>query len=155
MGQPLHLVPSHRSTTSNVAQYGVQNLQAWVLANMFLNPPHFVIAVTPRGEVGRVGLEKRHEKWETWGGGLVIDNPAVGTPAQWLPIRGLQEAGGGPGEFMSCPFASGRSFDCAGHMKCWFKWEGKINEEEERCQREVVERRGLPLAHQFPSECSH
>lgn len=52
------------------------------------------------------------------GNGVGIDNPATRTPAQRLRIRRRQEAGGGPGEFMSCQVASGRSFHCTGHMKC-------------------------------------
>lgn len=42
-----------------------------------------------------------------------VDNPASRTPAQRLRIRRLQEAGGRPGEFMSCQVASGRSFHCS------------------------------------------
>lgn len=78
-------------------------LQAWVVAYMFLNCPHLAIAVA-RGS-GKEACEV--------GNRVGIDNPASRTLAQRLRIRRLQEAGGGPGEFMSCQVASGRSFRCA------------------------------------------
>lgn len=69
---------------------------------MFLNPPHLAIAVA-RGS-GKEACEV--------GNRVGTDNPATRTSAQRLRIRRLQEAGGGPGEFMSCQVASGRLFQC-------------------------------------------
>lgn len=70
------------------------------MAYMFLNH-NTLLSLCPEG------LEKRHVKW---GNRTRADNPDRGTPAQCRRIRGLQEARGGPGEFMSCQVASGRSF---------------------------------------------
>lgn len=69
---------------------------------MFLNPQHLAIGIA-------WGSGK--EAFEV-GNRVGKDNPATSTSAQRLRIRRLQEAGGGPAEFMSCQVASGRSFHC-------------------------------------------
>lgn len=95
--------PTHRPATSNVAQDGVTLSKLERRHTKFLNspapPPIPTLAIT--GEACGVGS------------GVRTDNPATGTPAQRRRITGGGAAGGGP-----CQIATGRSFHCAGHMKC-------------------------------------
>lgn len=70
---------------------------------MFLNPRHLTITVSlgDGKEACEVGNRVERDKAATW------------IPAQCSRIRGLQETGGGPREFMACQVASGRSFHCS------------------------------------------
>ncbi len=86
---------------------------------MFLNLTHLAIAVVWGS--GKEACEV--------GNKVGTDNPTTPTPEQCERIRRLQEARGGPREFMPCQVASGRSFYCARThevlISVCIEWEGQ------------------------------